>query len=63
MIWRVWTKPEDLPLLFRKFSRREGRDTAGDTCLGLAICKGMTGCRGGCGVRESRGTCGFCALT
>jgi two-component system sensor histidine kinase KdpD len=31
---------EDLPLLFRKFSRREGRDPAGDTGLGLAICKG-----------------------
>ena len=46
---------EDLPLLFRKFSRRGGRDSTGNTGLGLAISKGIVEAHGGRIHAESEG--------
>ena len=46
---------ENLPLLFRKFSRIEGEEQGGDTGLGLAVCKGIVEAHGGRIWAESDG--------
>ena len=46
---------ENLPHLFRKFSRIEGAEQEGDTGLGLAVCKGIVEAHGGRIWAESDG--------
>ena len=46
---------ENLPYLFRKFSRIEGEEQGGDTGLGLAVCKGIVEAHGGRIWAESDG--------
>ena len=46
---------EQLPNLFRKFSRIEGEEQGGDTGLGLAVCKGIVEAHGGRIWAESDG--------
>ena len=47
---------ENLPNLFRKFSRLDSDDQGGDTGLGLAVCKGVVEAHGGRIWAESDGS-------